>query len=361
MAGFMLVLANRHDPAIQRQPVKEKAAEAADRQSRLQSPRMAAPLPSETPTEPARPRKLGKETGVFRGDWGETLAYQKRDRVNYQRDGYLSLQDDNRNHSPDTSPDYWRLVEKAPERAAENCLNPRPGAKLGECDFTAGLRWDGLDLSGADLSKARLNGDLGTANLSGANLSGATVLGSLTISPKTRLDHANLSGLHAGGNNPLIAENAQLTGTNFAKAELYGANFHGATLDAADLSGTVLTGANLGEASLDNAKLAKADLSFAQLAGARLARADLGGADLTQAELSDARFSEAQLRGANFAGSTLAGADFAGADLSGADFTEALGAETAHVDGRTDFTGATCPDGVTVDGVQAATCVGHGF
>lgn len=319
---------------------------------------MPVSAPLAAPSEAGKPQQ---QAGVFRGDWGETPTYQKRDRVKYQRDAYLSLQDGNRNHPPDTSPDFWRLVEKAPEHAAEHCLNPGPGAKLGECDFTAGTRWDGLDLSGADLSQARLSGDLGSANLSGAKLSGATVLGSLTISPQTRLDHADLSGLRAGGNNPLIAEKAQLAGTNFAKAELYGANFHGATLDAANLSGTVLTGANLGGASLDSANLAQADLSFAQLAGGQLARANLGGADLTQADLSDARFSEAQLRGANFAGSTLAGADFAGADLSGADFTEALGAETAHVDGRTDFTGATCPDGTMVDGSLIATCVGHGF
>ncbi len=322
---------------------------------------MPLPMPLEAPAKPANARKLQQEQGVFRGDWGATPTYQKRDRVNYQRDAYLSLQDGNRNHPPDTAPDFWRRVEKAPEQSPENCLNPGPGAKLGECDFTAGTRWDGLDLSGADLSKARLSGDLGSANLSGAKLSGATVLGSLIISPKTRLDHADLSGLRADGNHPLMAEKAQLAGTRFAKAELYGANFHGATLDAADLSGAVLTGANLAAASLESAKLAKADLSFAQLGGGRLARADLGGADLTQADLSDARLSEARLQGANLAGSTLAGADFAGANLSGADFTDAVGAETAHIDSRTDFTGATCPDGVTVDGVQAATCVGHGF
>lgn len=318
-------------------------------------------ISAEIPSESVKARKSGKEAGVFRGDWGETPTYQKNDRVNYQRDAYLSLQHGNHNNPPDTSPDFWRLVKKAAEFHAENCLNPGPGAKLGECDFTKGMSLNGLDLRGADLSKTRLSGDLGTANLSGANLSGAAVWGSLTISPNTRLDHANLSGLQSGGNNPLIAEQAHLTGTNFTQANLYGANLRGATLDMANLSGATLTGANLSETQMHNANLAKADLSFVQLAGGRLEHAHLGGADLTQADLSDARLGEAELRGANLAGSNLAGADFSGADLSGVNFADAQGAETAHVDGNTVFTGAVCPDGVTVEGIQVATCVGHGF
>lgn len=312
--------------------------------------------PAPVPPKPAR-----REPGTFRGDWGETPTYQKNDRVNYQRAGYLSLQDDNHNQPPDMAPDFWKRVRPAPASPEAACQHPGPGAQLGECDFTEAVSLNGLDLSGADLSKARLSGDLGAANLSGANLSRVAVLGTLTIGPETRLDHANLSGLQSGGNNPLVAERADLTGTDFSKATLYGAHLRAATLDNANLSGATLTGADLTGTRLDKADLRGSDLSFAQLATARLPGASLAQADLTQADLSGADFSGAGLGAANLAGAQIAGADFSGADLRGANFADAQGADTAQVDARTDFTGAVCPDSARVDGVQATTCVGHGF
>ena len=165
-------------------------------------------------------RKRGgaqKLPGLFRGDWGETPVYAKNDRVNYERATYLSLENANHNQPPTTSPAYWRLIKKFKEFHEEACFTPGPGRDLGECDFTEVGSLKDMDLHGAVLMNARLNGDLGAADLSGANLSGAAVIGSLVIGRYTRIDHANLSGLQSDGNNPLIAESANLSGVNLPK------------------------------------------------------------------------------------------------------------------------------------------------
>ncbi len=299
--------------------------------------------------------------GVFRGDWGETPVYGKNDRVNYQGAAYLSLEDENQNQPPSLNPVFWRKVKNAGDSNEEACYLPGPEAKLDECDFTGENSLKDRDLSGANLAKTRLNGDLGAANLSGADLSGAAVIGSLVINPETRIDHANLSGLQSNGNNPLIAESANLSATNFTNANLYGAKMKGAHLEGAKLTGATLTGADLASTQLESADLSKTDLTYANLSESSMSGAALSQADLTEADLSRADLSLANLHEANIAGANLAGADLSSADLRGADLTDAQGADSAVVDTQTDFTSAICPDGVTVDGIRMTTCVGHGF
>ncbi|MBK8816003.1 MAG: pentapeptide repeat-containing protein [Methylococcaceae bacterium] len=299
--------------------------------------------------------------GLFRGDWGATPVYAKNDRVNYERGAYLSLVEENQNQPPATSPGYWQLVHKFKALHEENCFSPAPGLDMGECDFTEGGSLRGKDLRDAVLTKARLNGELGTADLSGANLSGATVIGALVISPDTRLDHADLSHLQSDGNNPVIAESANLQGVNFTKASLYGARLQYADLTDAKLPEAVLTGAQLSYAHFDNANLDKTDMAYSNLSASSLLNAAMTESNLEQADLSRADLSNANLQKANFSGSQLAGANFSGADLRGVNFSAAQGGNTAIVDNETDFTAAICPDGVTVDGTQVTTCIGHGF
>lgn len=310
--------------------------------------------------EPARPvsRTL---PGTFRGDWGETLVYARNDRVNYEEAAYLSLEDDNQNQPPSASPAFWRMVKKFKESDPEACLSPGQGADLTKCDFTETISLKDRNLHGAVLDEARLGGELGSADLGGANLRGAVVIGSLVIGPDTRLDHANLSKLQSDGNNPLIAESANLNHANFSEANLYGARMTGANLTGADLTGATLTGAELAEARLEGVGLSKANLAFANLSAGALADAALSEADLTDANLADADFSRANLRQANLAGTELAGTDLSGADLRGANLTAARNTHSAIIDGETDFTYAICPDGVSVDGTQVTTCIGHGF
>lgn len=316
---------------------------------------------------PDNPRGVYKQqksktlSGVFRGDWGETPIYGKNDRVNYQGAAYLSLEDENQNRPPSLSPDFWRMVKKTGLNNEEACYLPGPQAKLSECDFTEENSLKDRDLSGANLAKIRLNGDLGTANLSRANLSGAAVVGSLTISPETLIDHANLSGLQSNGNNPLIAESANLNATNFTNANLYGAKMKNANLEGANLTGATLTGADLASTRLEHADLSKTDLTYANLAESSLSGSTLSQADLAEADLSRADLSLANLHDANLAGANLAGADLSGADLRGANLSDGQGADSALIDAQTDFTAAICPDGVTVDGTRISTCVGHGF
>lgn len=306
-------------------------------------------------------QKSIKLPGVFRGDWGETPVYVKDDRVNHEGSVYLSLLDDNQDQVPALNPAYWQLIKPGKDRDPALCMSPAPGADLGECDFTGDLVLKDLDLSGANLSKARLSGDLGFADLSGANLSRVAVLGSLIIGPDTRIDHANLSGLQSDGNNPVIAESADMNNSNLSNANLYGARMKGVNLENATLTGAKLTGADLTSAQFQAASLRQSDLTYANLSSGNFSNASLNEANLSEASLIGADFSKANLQQANLAGADLSEADLSGANLSGANFVGGQGAETAHIDRQTNFTSAICPDGVTVDGTQVTTCVGHGF
>ena len=302
-----------------------------------------------------------KLPGVFRGDWGEMPVYAKNDRVNHEDAAYLSLENDNQNQPPSSSPAYWQLLKKFKTVDMEACLSPSPGADMTQCNFSDAVSLKGRNLSGAMLSKARLGGELGNADLTGANLSGATVIGSLRIGPETKLQNANLSRLRADGNNPLIAEDADLSRTDLSEASLYGAKLSHANLAGARLNGATLTGAELGASRLEGAKLSKVNLSYANLSAAGFREAVLNEADLSEADLTAGDFGNADLRRANLAGADLSGSDLSGADLRGADLTAVKNADLAVVNGQTDFTSAICPDGVGVDGERVTTCVGHGF
>lgn len=320
----------------------------------------AAPAPESIVAE-AKPQKSTKLPGVFRGDWGDKPVYGKGDRVNHEGAVYLSLRGDNQNQAPALNPAYWQLIKPAKDKDPALCLSPAPGADLGECDFTGDLVLKDLDLSGANLSKARLSGDLGVADLSGANLSRVAVLGSLIIGPDTRIDHANLSGLQSDGNNPVIAESADMNSSNLSNASLYGARMKGVNLENATLTGAKLTGADLTSAQFQAATLRQTDLTYANLSSGNFNNASMNEANLSESSLNGASFSQANLQHANLAGADLSEADLTGTNLSGANLAGGHGAETAHIDRQTNFTSAICPDGVTVDGTQVTTCVGHGF
>lgn len=309
-------------------------------------------------TNPAIKRHL---PGMFRGDWGPTPVYAKNDRVHFERGAYLSLANGNQNQPPAASPGYWRLLKKFKPINQANCFSPAPGVDMAECDFTGENALKDLNLQGADLTKTRLNGELGAADLTGANLSGAAIFGSLVIGPDTRLENANLSNLQSDGNNPVIAENANLAHTDFTKANLYGAQIQHTDLSGATLREVVLTGSQLAASRFDNTDLVKSDLAYANLSSGSLKQAVMTEANLEQSDLSHADLSQANLQKAVFAGSRLDGADFSGADLRGVNFSGAQGADTAVIDRDTDFTAAVCPDGATVDGTHITTCVGHGF
>lgn len=302
-----------------------------------------------------------KPIAQFRGDWGELPVYGRYDQVHYQNGLYQSLQKANQNQPPDVSPDYWQFLQPLTSAQEALCLSPQAGGDLSQCDFSAAVSLKDRKLPNTQLSKARLSGELGNADLTGANLSEASVIGSLVISADTQLQGANFSRLQSDGNNPLIAEGAELSQVDFTAANLYGAKFKDSNLQQAQLTGATLTGAELTASRFEGAEMTQTNLSYANLSQSGFAGATLVAADISEANLTQADFNHSNLQQANLAGSDLAGADLSGADLSGANLSGAKGMQTAMVDGQTHFNGAICPDGVSVDGKQVMTCLGHGF
>ncbi len=247
-----------------------------------------------------------------------------------------------------------------PYQPAADCALIQPNAYLQGCNFHQQSLQD-KDLHGSDLSHTRLHGVLGKANLTDAKLIGATVIGRLEINAETVLTNADLSGLYSDGNNPVLAESAQLSGVKLTKAQLYGANLKQALLDNADLSKAVLTGANLQATHLEQANLSGSDLTNTDLSSSVLTHAVLKQADLTEANLTGADLTASDLTHANLAGTDLANARLTGVDLSNADLSGAKHTDSVLIDTDTIFLHAICPDGVEVDGTQVITCVGHGF
>ncbi|WP_190303250.1 MULTISPECIES: pentapeptide repeat-containing protein [Methylomonas] len=302
-----------------------------------------------------------RAAGEFRGDWGEQPVYGLNDSVRYRQVVYQSLIDANQNLPPDEHPQAWQPTERQAGPDPFACAHPELLRDMSQCDFSTADHLKDLNLQGAILRNARLAGELGQANLRGADLSGSAVIGSLTLSPQTQAAGANFSKLQTGGNNPLIAAGADLNHADFSDANLYGAQLNQADLSAAKLNGATLSGAQMAESNLQGAQLANGKLAYANLTGASLAGAELNAADLSSAYLADTDFNGADLQNADLAGADLAGSDFSGADLHGANLADAQNTEHAVIDAATDFTAAVCPDGVTVDGVQVTTCIGHGF
>jgi len=299
--------------------------------------------------------------GEFRGDWGEQPVYGLNDSVRYRQALYRSLIEDNQNLPPSEHPQVWQLSERQAGPDPFACAHPELLRDMSLCDFSTADHLKDVNLQGAILRNARLAGDLGQADLRGADLSGSAVIGSLTLSPQTQAAGANFSKLQTGGNNPLIAAGADLNHADFSDANLYGAQLNQADLSAAKLNGATLNGAQLAESNLQSAQLANGKLAYANLTGASLSGAELDSADLSSAFLADANLNGANLQNANLTGADLAGSDFSGANLRGANLADTQNTEHAVIDAATDFTAAVCPDGVTVDGVQVATCIGHGF
>ncbi len=302
-----------------------------------------------------------KPSPQFRGDWGESPVYGRYDQVHYQNGLYQSLQKANQNQPPDISPDYWQFLEPLKSAQEALCRSPQAGVDLSQCDFSEANSLKDRKLPNTQLSKTRLSGELGHADLTGANLSEASVIGSLVISADTQLQGANFSKLQSDGNNPVISEGADLSQVDFTAANLYGAKFKDSNLQQAQLTGATLTGAELTGNHFEGAEMTQTNLSYANLSQSGFAGASLVAADISEANLTQTDFNHSNLQQVNLAGSDLTGADLSGADLSGANLSGAKGMQTAMIDAQTNFHGAICPDGVSVDGKQVTTCLGHGF
>jgi uncharacterized protein YjbI with pentapeptide repeats len=315
----------------------------------------------ESTSSTSRQQDDDKLPGVFRGDWGETPVYQTNDRVNYEGAAYLSLLDANQHQTPTLSNAFWRKVKEAQTIDILACMAPAPNVELKGCDYSVGEGLRDLDLRGANLAEVKLTGFLGNADLSGANLSGASVIGTLVIGPDTRIDNANLSGLQSDGNNPLVAEGANLNNSNLSGANLYGSKMKGVNLENTNLAEAILTSADLALASLRGANLSKTDLTYANLTAGVFVSATFRGANLSSANLTKGDFTQANLQQVNFAGANIEAANFSNSDLRGANLIGVQGADSSLVDNQTNFMYAICPDGMTVDGAQVSTCVGHGF
>lgn len=317
-----------------------------------------AKIPKIEPTQTSEEQAL---PGEFRGDWGETPIYARNDRVMHENAAYLSLEDNNQNQPPASSPQFWQLLKQYQAGDGAACLSPLPGADLSQCDFSQHVSLKDKQLRGATLSNSRLAGELGDADLSGANLSGAAIMGSLLIGPNSRVDHANLSNLQSDANNPLLAEAADFNHSDFSAANLSGAKLKQANFSEAKLTSANLSGAQLAASHLDNADLRQADMSFADMSSASFSAADLTAANLSEASLVNGDFSHARLQHASLAGSDLSGADFSAANLRHANLLAVKNADSAIIDAATDFTAAMCPDGKQVDGRRISSCIGHGF
>jgi hypothetical protein len=139
---------------------------------------------------------------------------------------------------------------------------------------SAGVDWDGCDLTNAYLPNA---------NLSGANLGGAILTGAYL--PNANLARATLSGAAASR---VILAGATLTGADLSTATLTQANFQAANLTGANLTGISAWGADFEFSSLRTATLVNADLD-----AANLNRANLRGATLTGATGANANWLKA--------------------------------------------------------------------
>lgn len=276
------------------------------------------------------------------------------------------------------------------------------GAQLGgvtfnRCDLNA------ANFTGADLTLTQFWGtdlagvDFTAANLTGADLSTALNIESVESLDNTRLDRANLTGLHfsqqgLGGaryHRALLGlssfDNAILHGTDMREVEISGATFthveaHYINLTAAtgdgfsatdcDLTGAKLHGADMTGASFERTTLNKVDFTEAKLTAARIVDCDAEAANFTRADMQgalllegtsmvDATFTHARLAGAtahdvDFTDCVLSHADLRGADLRHANFSFA---SLDHTDLRgADLRGANLTSasftGATIDGAK---------
>lgn len=297
--------------------------------------------------------------GVFRGDWGETLIYNEDDRVNYEGNSYLSLS--NENQFPTYSTAYWQKLTNNSSINSNLCENPAPHADLKHCDFSETDLLRNLDLNSADLSHTILSGDLGSADLTNANLSDVSITGSLIISPDTHIENTNFSNLQSDGNNPLIAENALLSSSNFSNANLYGAKMKGAHLENSNFNSAILTSADLETTNFQGANLSNTDFTYSNLTSGIYNNTQAKSGNFTSANLSYANFSDANLEQANLIDADLNGAVLFGTNLQSANLNQARNSHGAHIDKLTNFTNAICPDGHKVNGLDVTSCVGHGF
>lgn len=214
-------------------------------------------------------------------------------------EGIVSLQHCNLQNSIFLCADLSQVNLEAADMSGADCRY----ADFREVNLTKTI------LVSADLSYAKLSfADLRQADLYCAKLSGAVI-------KNAYLREANL-------------RRADLRNTDLYQSDLSLARLQKADLREANLFMTDLSGARLRSADLRRAHLGFCNLKEARLPLARLDSANLTGADLTQANLQKCRLSGGWYSRACF---TQAQMNFA--QLDNADLNEAIGLETASLQG----------------------------
>jgi uncharacterized protein YjbI with pentapeptide repeats len=198
-----------------------------------------------------------------------------------------------------------------------------------------GLDFSGLDCSTANFSKAKLRGakftgaDLLRAKLCEADLTGTNLA-------KACLDYADFTGAvlqdcvfaAASINYTVFAEqqlvgndfsNAQGRAANFSRAKLLKCNFHGAKLPSSDFTATEIV-----DSSFDRAELKAAQFENIRARKVRMRGADLSGIHASDgSDFTDASFEQIQAAGSIWQESILDGANFSESKLPQALFTGA--------------------------------------
>ena len=209
------------------------------------------------------------------------------------------------------------------------------GANLTDVTF-ATYYWEGgvwgADVAGASFRRANLTGaDLTATNVTDVDFSDAVIRGAsfafttaVGFTPEQLYSTASyqagdLRGIQFGsfapgrGSSPVVFEEVNLAGWNFAGKNLSRATFSGfgkTNMEHTRFAGARLTdvrfdGANLQHADFTEAELGRANYSWAQLTEGRFTRADLSNTTLWGTDLTNADFTDAIVVGADFGGSNL--------------------------------------------------------
>lgn len=197
------------------------------------------------------------------------------------------------------------------------------------------------DFSHVSLASADLSGaDCRYADFRDVNLFQAALVESDLSHAKLSLANLVEADLYCAKLNGALMKQTSLHDVNLRKADLRNADLYQADLRFARLQSADLREANLFMADLTGAKLRqtdlrKAHLSFCSLKDARLPNARLEGTNLTNANLSKADLQKCRLSGSLLSRAQLTDAKMNFTCLQSADLAEAIGLETAALQGAT--------------------------
>src|SRR5262249_17579076 len=111
-------------------------------------------------------------TGLtFQGAWSGSTTYAAMDAVSFGGSSYISLQDGNLNHSPDTSPAFWRLLAQVGATGLTGATGAAgPTGATGTPGVTGPTGRSGPTRRSADLGAT---GSAGSAGATGLTFQGA--------------------------------------------------------------------------------------------------------------------------------------------------------------------------------------------